>query len=167
MGTKWYITTVVGGLILLLGLSSNLNAQEAQDQQILFLHLQLTNGAVHLVASTNVPGHLKPAIAAGKPGDLFLELVSTNSLSVWSGVVPDPLVRRYEYEDPEHPGRLKVKEVKLEQAEFTVRVPGRKEARQLNIYRLEPPATQSGMATTLQTRTLLGTIELHSSEGVP
>ena len=167
MGTKLYITTVVCGLVLLLGLSPSLNAQVVQDQQILFLHLRLTNGVVHLVASTAVPGHLKPAVTTEKPGDLYLELISTNRLSVWTGVVSDPLVHRYEYEDPDHPGQLKAKVVKLDQAEFTVRVPGRKEANQLNIYRLEPPATQSGMAASRPSRTLLGTIELHNSEGVP
>jgi hypothetical protein len=164
MGTKRNFTMVVCGLALWLGWFSNLQAQEAQDPQILFLHLRLTNGVVHLIASTTVPGRLKPAIATEKPGDLYLELVSTNSLTVWSGVVSDPLVRRYEYEDPEHPGQLKAKEVKLDQAEFTVRVPGRTEARQLNIYRLEPPATQSGMAASRPTRTLMGTIQLPGPE---
>lgn len=166
MGTKRKITTVVCGLVLLLGWSSNLHAQEARGEQILFLHLKLTNGVVHLVASTTVAGHLKPGIANEKPGDLHLELVSTNNLPVWSSVVPDPLVRRYEYEDPDHPGQLKVKEVKLDQAEFTVRVPGRTEARQLNIYRLDQPATQSGLASSRPTRTLLGTIKLPGPEVV-
>ena len=166
MGTKRYITTVVCGLVLLLGSSSKLNAQEARDQQILFLHLRLTNGVVHLVASTAVPGRLKPAVTTEKPGDLYLELISTNRISVWTGVVSDPLVHRYEYEDPDHPRQLKAKVVKLDQAEFTVRVPGRKEANQLNIYRLEPPATQSGMAASRQARTLLGTIQLSGPEVV-
>jgi hypothetical protein len=165
MGTKCKITKVVSALVLLLGLISNLHAQEAQDQQILFLHLRLTNGVIHLVTSTAVPGHLKPAVTGEKQGDLYLELISTNSLPVWSDVVPDPLVHRYEYEDPDHPGQLKVKEVKLDQAEFTVRVPGRKEARQLNIYRLDQLATQSGMAASRPSRTLLGTIALPGPEG--
>lgn len=166
MGTKRNITKVVCGLVLLLGLVSNLSAQEARKQQILFLHLRLTNGAVYLVTAAAVPGHLKPAIIAEKPGDLHLELISTNRLPIWSGVVSDPLVRRYEYEDPDHPGQLKVKEVKLDQAEFTVRVPGRKEASQLNIYRLEPPAPQSAVMASSQTRTLLGTIALRVPEDV-
>ncbi len=148
------------------GLLLNLNAEEGQDEQILFLHLKITNGVVRLVESTAVPGHLKPAVTAEKPGDLYLELNSTNRLPVWTDVVPDPLVRRYEYEDPDHPGQLKVKEVKLDQAEFTVRVPGRKEANQLNIYRLDQPAVKSATAASSQTRTLLGSIELHVPEGV-
>jgi hypothetical protein len=119
-----------------------------------------------LVATTAVPGHLKPAITSGKPGDLYLELVTTNSLPVWSNLVSDPLVRRYEYEDPDHRGQLKAKEVKSDQAEFTVRVPGQNEAGQLNIYRLDQPATQSAMAASRPTRTLLGTVKLNVPEGV-
>jgi hypothetical protein len=107
-----------------------------------------------------VPGRLKVPIAAEKQGELYLELISTNSVPIWTDVMPDPLVRRYEYEDPDHPGQLKVKEVKMDQAEFTVRVPGRKEAKQLNIYRLDQPAAKSAASASNKTRTLLGTIEL-------
>jgi hypothetical protein len=121
---------------------------------------------VSLVESTAVPGHLKVPIAAEKQGDLYLELTSTNSVPIWTDVMSDPLVRRYEYEDPDHSGQLKVKEVKLDQAEFTIRVPVRKEARQLNIYRLDPPAAKSAAAALNQTRTLLGTIDLQVPEAV-
>ena len=148
------------------GLLLNLNAEEGQDEQILFLHLKITNGVVLLVESTAVPGHLKSAFTIEKPGDLYLELISTNPLPVWTDVVPDPLVRRYEYEDPDHPGQLKLKEVKLDQAEFTVRVPGRKEARQLNIYRLDPSAVKSTTTASSQLKTLLGSIDLHVPEAV-
>jgi len=166
MSTNRKFTKVVCGLVLMQGLLLNLNAEEGQAEQILFLHLKITNGVIRLVESTAVPGHLKPAVTAEKPGDLYLELNSTNRLPVWTDVVPDPLVHRYEYEDPDHPGQLKVKEVKLDQAEFTVRVPGRREANQLNIYRLDQPAVKSATAASSQTRTLLGSIELHVPEGV-
>jgi hypothetical protein len=166
MSTKRTFTNFVCGLVLLQGLLLNLSIKAGQDEQILFLHLTLSNGVVHLVDSTAVPGHLKPAVTTEKQGDLYLELISTNSLPVWSDVVSDPLVHRYEYEGPDHPGQLKVKEVKLDQAEFTVRVPGRTEVRQLNIYRLDQPAAQSGMAASRPTRTLLGTIKLPGPEVV-
>lgn len=164
MNTKRKITKVICGLVLLLGLLLNLNAEEGQDEQILFLHLKITNDVVSLVESTAVPGHLKIPIAAEKQGELCLELTSTNGVPIWTDVMPDPLVRRYEYEDPDHPGQLKVKEVKLDQAEFTIRVPGRKEAKRLNIYRLDQPAAKSAAAAANQTRTLLGTVELHLPE---
>jgi hypothetical protein len=54
----------------------------------------------------------------------------------------------------------------LDQAEFTIRVPGRIEATHLNIYRLEQPAAKSAAAASSQTRTLLGRIELHVPEAV-
>ena len=160
MSTKRKFTKVICGLVLLQGLLLNLNAEESQGEQILFLNLKITNDVVSLVESTAVPGHLKVPIAAEKQGELYLELISTNSVPIWTDVMPDPLVRRYEYEDPDHPGQLKVKEVKMDQAEFTVRVPGRKEAKQLNIYRLDQPAAKSAASASNKTRTLLGTIEL-------
>jgi hypothetical protein len=144
----------------------NLNAGESQGEQILFLHLKITNDVVSLVESTVVPGHLKVPIVSEKQGGLYLELTSTNSIPLWADVMADPRVRRYEYEDPDHPGQLKVKEVKLDQAEFTIRVPGRIEATHLNIYRLEQPAAKSAAAASSQTRTLLGRIELHVPEAV-
>jgi hypothetical protein len=166
MSTKRKFTKVVCGLVLLQGLLLNLNAKAGQDEQILFLHLAITNGVVRLVESTAVPGYLKPAVTAEKPGDLYLELIATNALPVWTDVVPDPLVRRYEYEDPDHPGQLKVKEVELDQAEFTIRVPGRKEAKQLNIYRTDQSADKSATVSSSKTKTLLGSIELHVPEAV-
>lgn len=165
MSTIQKFAKFVCGLVLLPGLWLNLNAEEVPNEQILFVHLKITNGVVRLIESKAAPGHLKPIIVAEKPGDLCLELTSTNGPPVWTGVVSDPLVRRYEYEDPDHPGQLKVKEVKLDQAEFTVRVPGRKEARLLNIYRLEPPAAPSAAVAASRTRTQLGSIALTVPEG--
>ncbi len=166
MSTYRKFTKVVCGVVLLPGLLLSLNAAGSQDEQILFLHLKITNGVVRLVDSNIVPGRLKPAVSAEKPGDLYLELISTNRLTVWTGVVPDPLVRRYEYEDPDHPGQLKVKEVKLDQADFTIRVPERGEARQLNIYRMDPSADKSATDVSGQARALLGTVELHVPEAI-
>jgi hypothetical protein len=166
MSTYRKFTKVVCGLVLWPGLLLSLNVAGSQDDQILFLHLKITNGVVRVVESTVVPGHLKPAVTAEKPGDLYLELISTNRLTVWTGVVPDPLVRRYEYEDPDHPGQLKVKEVKLDQAEFTIRVPERSEARRLDIYRMDPSADKSAAVASGQARTMLGTVELPVPEAV-
>ncbi|MGA2800861.1 MAG: hypothetical protein ABSE97_00590 [Verrucomicrobiota bacterium] len=165
MSTKRKFTKVICGLVLLQGLLLSLGAEETQDEKILFLHLKITNNVISVVESTAVPGHLKVPIAAEKQGDLYLELISTNSsVPIWTDVMSDPLVHRYEYEDPDHPGQLKVKEVKVDQADFTIRIPGRKEAKQLNIYRLNQPAAKSAAAASNQTRTLLGTVELRLSE---
>ncbi len=166
MSEKHKFTKVICGLVLLLGWLLNLNAGENQGEQILFLHLKITNNVISLMESTAATGHLKPTIITEKQGDLYLELTSTNSLPIWTDAVPDPLLRRYEYEDPDHPGQLKVKEVKLDQAEFTIRVPGRKEARRLNIYRLDQPAAKSAATALNQTRTLLGAFELNVPEAV-
>lgn len=165
MSTKRKFTKVICGLVLLQGLLLSLGAEETQDEKILFLHLKITNNVISVVESTAVPGHLKVPIAAEKQGDLYFELTSTNSsVPIWTDVMSDPLLHRYEYEDPDHPGQLLVKEVKLDQAEFTIRVPGRKEAKQLNIYRLDQPAAKSAATALAGTRTLLGTIDLNFAE---
>lgn len=159
MRTSRTFTKVLCGLVLFQGLLNGY-AGESQGEQILFLHLKITSNVVRLLDSKAVPGHLKATVTAEKPGDLYLELISTNSATLWTGFAPDPLVHRYEYEDPDHPGQLKVKEVKRNQAEFTIRVPGQKAAKQLNIYRLDKSAEKTATVASNKTRTLLGTLDL-------
>src|ERR1039458_7702741 len=119
------------GLVLLAGWWPSLGAEVKQNETILFLRLKITNDVVSLVKATVQPGHLKVPIAPEKQGELFLELLSTNHVPLWTDVMPDPRVRHHDYEDPAHPGQLTGKAVKLDQAEITVRVPGGKGAKQI------------------------------------
>ncbi len=57
---------------------------------------------------------------------------------MWSVVIDDPSVRRYEYEDPLQPGVLRAMEVKLNDIEFIVRAPLVADVRHLGVYREEP-----------------------------
>jgi hypothetical protein len=113
-----------------------------ENDQILFLHLKLKDGAVSLVESAVKPGRLKSSHDPEKQGELHLELIATNGASLWSGVLADPLTRRYEYEDPASPGALKLKTVQLTEAEFTVRVPFHKDAAHLRVFSLAKPASR-------------------------
>ena len=118
-------------------------AQAEEPDQILFLHLKIKGDGVTCLSSSTTPGRLKTPVATERRGTLYLELVSTNGAAVWSDVIADPAVRRLEYEDPDHPGTLKIKEINLTEREFAVRVPFRHGTATLRVHRLEKPATRS------------------------
>jgi hypothetical protein len=119
---------------------SELCAQPKELDQILFLHLRMKGGTLTLVKSATVPGVLKSRRSADKKAPLQLEVETAEGASLWSDTMNDPSVRRYEYEDPDNPGVIKSKVVRLNEVEFTVRVPLKKEARRLSFYRVSPPA---------------------------
>jgi hypothetical protein len=138
-----------------------------ERDQILFLHLRLKDGVVTLVRSSVKPGRLKTPIASDRKGEIHLELTATNGLSLWSDVMADPTVQRLEYEDPEHPGALKLKEVKVTEAEFIVRVPFHKDAKQLELQRLDRPANRAEAGAPGTKKKLLGTVAIPATEGAP
>ena len=137
------------------------------NDQIQFLHLKLKDGAVSMVGSSVRPGRLKSANEPDKQGELHLDLVATNGASLWSGVLADPLIRHYEYEDPESPGALKIKTVQLTEAEFTVRVPFHKDAAHLRIVRTGKPASRSAVLAAPALKKWSGTIALPGTGAVP
>jgi hypothetical protein len=60
--------------------------------------------------------------------------------SLWKAAVADPRILHLEYEDPPGSGNLKRKTIFLDEAEFTVRIPAVSKARQVDFYKLDPPA---------------------------
>src|SRR4051812_46912541 len=76
-------------------------AQESPSR-IVFLHLKLESNQVSLVSASVAPGRLK-RFSERHPA-LDLEVATTNGLVLWANNVAAPSVRRFEYEDPEHPG---------------------------------------------------------------
>jgi hypothetical protein len=133
--------------------------------QIVFLHLKLKDGAITLLRSSVMPGRLKLPIGSDRKGEIQLELTAMDGSSLWSEVMSDPTLQRFEYEDPAHPGTLKIKEIKVAEAEFTVRVPHHVDARQLKIHRLGTPATATEVRTVRTARKLLGTVAIPRAEG--
>ena len=138
-----------------------------ETDHIVFLHLRLKDGVVTLVRSSVRPGQLKTPIASDKKGEIHLELTATNGVSLWSEVMGDPTVQRFEYEDPDNPGKLKVKEVKVTEAEFTVRVPFYKDAKELKLHRLDKPANLTEAKAPGATKKLLGTVAMPAKEDAP
>jgi hypothetical protein len=129
-----------------------------EKDQILFLHLKLKGDALTLVKSSVSPGRLKTPIAPERKGEIYLELTAGGGLSLWSDVMVDPTLKRMEYEDPEHPGAWKVKEVRVTEVEFTVRVPFHSEAKQLKLYRLDKPASRTDAVAPGKVKKLLGAL---------
>ena len=136
-------------------------------EQILFLHLKLKDGVVTSLGTVVRPGRLKTPPASQRRGEVSLELVSTNGTLLWSNLVGDPGVQRYEYEDPAHPGTLKRLEVRRTEAEFSVRTPFHPEAAELRLYRLEKTAGGAGSAVRAQGKKPLGIIHLPATEDKP
>ena len=132
-------------LSALLGLMTSALAlgQAAKDNKILFLHLRMKDGAITLVKSASVSGTLKPQRRAENPGTIQFDVETAAGVSLWSGAMDDPSVRRYEYEDPEKPGAIKTKVVQLAEVEFVVRVPVLKGAHHFSLYRLEAPPAKA------------------------
>src|SRR5262245_16354682 len=94
--------------------------QAEETDQILFLHLRLKEDAITLLSSSVQPGRLKTPFAPDKKGEIYLELISTNSTVLWSDVMADPTVQRLEFEDPDRPGTFKTQQITVAEAEFTV-----------------------------------------------
>jgi hypothetical protein len=137
--------------------------QAAADEGIRFAHFRLTNGVVMLVRSTVVSGKLKARPLESRQ-KLEVALEDPTGKAVWASSIDDPLVRRLEYEDAAHPGRLKTWIVHVDSADFVVRMPYRRDVRRLSFYRWVPAgSTRSGLATSgptaTATRILINSIE--------
>lgn len=144
--------------LLLFEFNAGCRGWAEESPQILFLHLKLNGDAISLLESTVKPGRLKTPVRSTKLGDLHLEIIGADGATLWDSTMPDPSVRRLDYADPEHPGRLKSKIVRTGDVEFNVRVPFYPQARKLTLQRLSEPAIPSDAPT--NQKKLLGIIEL-------
>jgi len=141
---------------VMLGLMLCLSSPAADEEgKFLFLTLRFKDGVVTVVKSTLVNGTLKPQRDSKKTDAFHISLGKTEGESIWSVAIDDPSVCRYEYEDPQAPGTIRVKEVKLDDVEFIVRVPLIDGVRQLEVYRHESPASGAKQPTTPVKKLLL------------
>ena len=108
---------------LLLCLAALALAGAAPPERIGFVELRFTaGGAVEVVSAEAVSGTLKRrrSEAAPPPGSVVVE-VEAGGRAVWSGAVPDPLVRRREFVN--EAGELEHRVERVEEAVVVVRVP--------------------------------------------
>jgi hypothetical protein len=126
-------------LVFTLALTISLRAQSPSAAQIAFLHLKMKNDTITLVKSAIRPGVVKQKRALESRGGIYYDVVSSSGQSLWAGVMEDPLLQRLEYADPANSGQLKIKYVKLNEAEFTLRIPFKPEAHRIEFYRHNSP----------------------------
>jgi len=120
--------------------------KEGEDEHwILFLFLRMRNDTVELISSCRSPGVLKPARNSKKVGPIDYDMVTALGETILSQNMEDPLIERTEYLVAENAGALQKTNLKLNEVEFTLRVPWKREACQLRFYRrelIESPAGQ-------------------------
>ena len=138
-------------------------AQSEQDK-FFFLTFRLTNGVVTLVKSEVKPGTLKPQRDSTRAVALRFVLEKAEDEGLWSRRIDDPSVQRLEYEDPDHPGEIQSKTVQLDDVEFIVRAPYRKEVRHVAIYREELQPAVAGEKAAPPKKELLVRIPLPVEE---
>jgi len=149
MRALWFSTATA---LLLLGWGTP--AAETNEQPgILFLQLKLKNKSISLVKTTTAPGVVKPPRVAET--GIQYELLSATGELLWKGTIEDPAVRHVEYEDPPGSGKMKRKTIRLEETEFTLRVPLIAAAQRVEFYLLEPSAVDAKPGRN-STRKLLG-----------
>ena len=131
-------------------------AQPKEENVIVFLHLRMKDGQVTLVKSSTAPGVLKtPSEQPARAIQFTIE--NAAGAAVWTSTMDDPAVRRLEYTDPDAPGVIKSRIVQLDDVEFTIRVPQRKDGVKLAFYRgAGSPFAKQGAAE----KKLIGTITL-------
>jgi hypothetical protein len=130
-------------------------AQKSGDK-ILFLHLKIKDGAMTLVQASSRPGTLKTP--PREHGDIQVEMVSTEGEALWSTLIEDPLLQRYEYEDPDHPGQLKRIERRLQETEFMLRVPFHSKGKQVILSRKPVAGGPAAQAP----KQIMGTFDISS-----
>ncbi len=111
--------------------------------KIAFLRLQVDSTGFRLIDATVVDGSFKSPRDESINKEYSYELVGIDSTVLFKGAFENPLIKRYEYEDPEHPGQLLSKTVELSRTEITVRVPFSTNIQKLNIHRLADSANSS------------------------
>ncbi len=133
------------------------------EEGILFLHLRLKDGVVTLVESSVRPGVLKKPRDGIARGNLSFQMVTGDGIVLEEGAAEDPSTRRLEYEDPDHPGQMKVKIIQAPDVEFTVRLAYRTTGRKVRFHRR--PVAAPGSVAKAQVMTFIGEIDLPANGG--
>ena len=125
------------------------------EEKFPLLTLRFKDGELLPVNSKVVAGALKPQRNSTKPNNLLVQLEDAAGLRIWSLTLDDPAVQRYEYEDPDEPGRIRFTEARSDDVDFLVRVPLDVRARQVAVFRRERAAAAGTNEASVVSRLLL------------
>jgi hypothetical protein len=108
------------GLLLMAAVPAGLAADN--QGRIAFIHCVIDSTGVVSSDISLAPGRVKEIPRTPEPNGLMFELITSDGTIMESGYLDNPLIKKYEYEDPDNPGRLLSKIVHLEKAHFMLRV---------------------------------------------
>lgn len=131
-----------------------------ETNQFLFLTLRVKDGVVTLDQAKVVKGALKPQADSRDAERLQLSLEHADGRVAWNLEIDDPSVQRYEYEDPEHPGQLKSKLVRVDDVQFIVRTPLQVGVCRIAIHRIRKGAERAPPGASVAEKNLLARIDL-------
>jgi len=101
------------------------------SESIWFLQIHVGDAGCRLVRADVRPGHFKSPRFEQKKGAWACELRDGEGRLLWKGRMEDPRRRRIESSDPALDGGWTVREVVLDEADFTLRLPHFPSARAL------------------------------------
>lgn len=154
-------------LLIILGLflfpANSFSANEKSQSKILFLQFKIKNDRITLVKSTIKSGVAKQPASVADKNSLYYQLFSPSRASLGKGSMKDPLIQHFEYEDPDHPGQIKRKEIQLKETEFTLRIPYDPDLQEIEFFKLLPSQLDPQKQPSLPKS--LGKIKLQLKEG--
>ena len=160
---KYWSIILIGLVSILSTLENQSLAQQKVDQKIVFLSLRFKDNNIILQKTSMKPGTLKQQRITERRSGIRYKVVSASGATLWQTTIDDPMIQRFEYEDPGHAGQLKTKIVKLNDVEFSIRFPYDERIHHITFNRVEPlTLEQPKQNSNLK---FLGTIELNLKGG--
>jgi len=150
-------------LIVILLLFCNNAISSDQDDEIIFLTLQITGDQITLVESITANGSLKRPRTESGSFDINFEIVSKSENILQVGGIDDPRFQILEYEDPDNQGQLKHIEVVREIGTFVIRVQADQNLSHVNFFRHEELTKSDGSIE--RSRIDLGRVDLSTKGG--
>lgn len=140
--------------------SNWLNAQSISPSKIVFLQLRMKNDSIVLIKSSVKIGKLKERHVPEEVGKILFVLESDEGAELYSNVINNPLVLRYEYPKNDQ-GELETTIEKRNEAEFWIRFPLKEGIKRISFYRIDSTQNKRANKNDL---TLLGKINLQLND---
>lgn len=127
--------TLIGVIVMMFAVPQQLPAEV--ECGVVFVRLHMTPEGISLVEYSCVSGQLKQPRESQNIKEITWEAMSSSDSVITKGSLDNPLIRRFEYEDPNNPGNLVSRTVELNEAYFVIRMPFSYDIKSLSFYRKE------------------------------